>query len=50
MSLDIFFTILICRILYGGGCSEMIMAQAVSDLAKTTPGSDFGIKRIDEDF
>merc|ERR1719336_2035671 len=28
------------RILYGGGCSEMIMAQAVSDLAKTTPGKE----------
>jgi len=28
------------RTLYGGGCSEMIMAQAVSDLAKTVPGKE----------
>merc|ERR1719167_2174077 len=28
------------RILYGGGCSEMIMAQAVDELSKTTPGKE----------
>lgn len=28
------------RIVYGGGCSEMLMAQAVSTLAQKTPGKE----------
>ncbi|XP_056430134.1 T-complex protein 1 subunit beta [Hyla sarda] len=28
------------RTVYGGGCSEMLMANAVSDLAKRTPGKE----------
>lgn len=28
------------RIVYGGGCSEMLMAQAVSELAHKTPGKE----------
>ena len=28
------------RIVYGGGCSEMLMAQAVSELAQKTPGKE----------